>query len=204
MNPVKGVTWWDIFWSHATTSDEFFYRNIILALLFVIFLVTLHFASPAIKKWVIIILTFLAGLFFTLEFFLPPHTLPDQTMGNAITPWVKPASNFIMFSTMWMFGLGIISLVKVHFQKIAAKNKESINSYAFFIAMIAIMITGFASNIGKIDGTASITYNALFQILQNLDSAMFALLAFYITSAAYRAFRIRTPESALLMIGPNR
>ncbi|MEI6521738.1 MAG: hypothetical protein WCO98_17145, partial [bacterium] len=101
------MTWWQTFWSHANTSDEFFFRNIILALLFVIFIVTLHYSSPTGKKWVIIVLTFLAGLFFTLEFFLPPHNLPHNTKGNVITPWVEPASNFIMFSTMWMLGLGI-------------------------------------------------------------------------------------------------
>jgi hypothetical protein len=194
------MTWWQTFWSHANTSDEFFFRNIILALLFVIFIVTLHFSSPTVKKWVIIALTFIAGLFFTLEFFLPPHNLPNNSKGNIITPWVEPASNFIMFSTMWMLGLGIISLVKVHIQKIITKNKESINSYAFFAALLAMLITGFVSNIGKNDGTATITYNALYKILVNLDSAMFALLAFYITSAAYRAFRIRTAESALLMV----
>ena len=43
-----------------------------------------------------------------------------------------------------------------------------------------------------------ILYNGLFI---SLGSAMFSLLGFYIASAAYRAFRIRSPEAALMMLG---
>jgi hypothetical protein len=200
------MTWWQIFWSHAQNSNEFFFRNMILTILFVVFLVTLHYSSPTVKKWVIIALTFLAGLLFTLEFFLPPLDIHNPAKGNIMTPWVVPSSEFIMFSITWMLGLGVISLFKVHLKKIMTKNKESINSYAFFVAMIAMIIVGFASNLREKPNAPpsiepfQITFNALYQILQNLDTAMFALLAFYITSAAYRAFRIRTAESALLMI----
>lgn len=46
-------------------------------------------------------------------------------------------------------------------------------------------------------GAYSILYDGLFV---SLGSAMFSLLGFYIAAAAYRAFRVRSAESALMMI----
>lgn len=44
------------------------------------------------------------------------------------------------------------------------------------------------------------TYTYLFDgVMQNVDAAMFSLVAFYILSAAYRAFRLRSVESSILM-----
>jgi hypothetical protein len=44
------------------------------------------------------------------------------------------------------------------------------------------------------------TYEVLFNgLLMPLQAATFSLLAFYIASAAYRAFRIQTAEAALMM-----
>lgn len=49
-------------------------------------------------------------------------------------------------------------------------------------------------------GWADIGFAYLFEgLLNNLDAAMFSLIAFYILSAAYRAFRIRSVESTILM-----
>jgi len=49
--------------------------------------------------------------------------------------------------------------------------------------------------------TSRLTYNLFFQgLFVALGSAMFSLLGFYIAAAAYRAFRIKTMESTLMML----
>lgn len=52
-----------------------------------------------------------------------------------------------------------------------------------------------------LSSTTKKMYSLLFDgIFTSLGSAMFSLLGFYIASAAYRAFRIRTAESALMTL----
>ena len=78
----------------------------------------------------------------------------------------------------------------------------------------AALLTQFSQDAGKLASSYSIikrahdahstsqrVYDFLFDGLFNqLGSAMFALLGVYIAAAAYRAFRVRTVESGLMMI----
>lgn len=203
-------------------------RGFILAILisitlFVLVMYALHRLPPQGKKWLMIISTFIAGLFCTVEFFWPAHTFPkghplEGQTGNWLTPITTNTMEFLVLVVIWMIGLGVISLVMVHWRLLVSRNPDWYNSLAFFLAMIAIVVVGYMSRTGQyaqvfmethkgtLDGAnavslkAGIAYDSLFAgLLVNLDSAMFALLAFYIASAAYRAFRVRTFEAGLLM-----
>ncbi|HEX2950451.1 MAG TPA: hypothetical protein VHV83_12945 [Armatimonadota bacterium] len=195
-------------WIHPFTPIQhpatFVLALLVSTILFVAVMTALHQLSPQAKKWMTIICTFIAGLFFTLEFAIP-GTIPDPSSGgkqNFITPWIDPVSNFIMYAGAWTLGMGIISLSIVHGKRLLKRTPGWHNSLAFFISMIGIIVVGSLTSIGEKGAPwAKMTYDSLYSgLLINLDSAMFALLAFYIASAAYRAFRIRTVEAALLMI----
>lgn len=184
-------------------TPAFLLALFISLVLFVVVMTSLHQLSQTAKKWLTIICTFVAGLFFMLEFFIP-GTTPDPTTGgsqNFITPWIDPVSDFIMYTGAWTLGMGIISLSLVHGRRLLKRQQGWHNSLAFFIAMIGIVIAGFITSVGtKGPQGARVVYDSLYSgLLINLDSAMFALLAFYIASAAYRAFRVRTIEAGLLM-----
>lgn len=172
--------------------------------LFVAIMSALHRLSPQAKKWFTIVCTFLAGLFFLIEYLWPAKLNPQTgSYETFLTPAVDPVSNYINYVFMWTVLMGLISLMIVHGRRLFARRTGWHNSIAFFLALIAMMVAGLWSQLGQnthAPGAAKF-YTSLFDgLLVNLDAAMFSLLAFYIASAAYRAFRVRTMEAALLMV----
>ena len=190
----------------AQDTPHFVLAIVLSTLVFVGIMWGIQRLAPQPRKWLTIVLTFVAGLFYLLEYMLPLHAVvaPDGSTAqqNFLTPFLRPVSDFNNDTFIWTVGLGIISLAIVHGRRLFSRRPGWHNDLAFFLALISITVVGFASHAGQTGSTlAKFSYNALFNgLLINLDSAMFALLAFYIASAAYRAFRIRSLEAALLMV----
>ena len=168
------------------------------------------------RRWLIIGCTFLAGCFYSMEFFLPVHQLEPGKMGNFLTPWVEPLGFFVMSMGGFAIGLGVVNLAAYHAKAIAGRKQGWENSVVFFLALIAMIVIGIWNvRVGRIaqqikdpgvlkafeHHTKTVTdgYELLFNgMLQPLGATMFSVLAFFIVSAAYRAFRIRTLEAALM------
>lgn len=192
--------------SMAQHSTKWFLVGAIVStLLFVGIMAVLHRLSSKVKKWTTVILTFVAGLYFLLEYLWPLSLNPGTgEMENPITPTVPNVSLFVTDVFLWTLFLGVISLTMVHGRKLLKRLPGWHHSLAFFLSMIAMLVFGFWSRLGTAEHASFIvnrTYLSLYSgLMINLDAAMFSLLAFYIASAAYRAFRIRTVEAALLMI----
>jgi hypothetical protein len=185
-----GPTEWGRFWT------------LVLAAIAVFGLVMwgLHQLSPRAKKWLTIVLTFLAGCYFLLEYFLPVHDAGGGEMVNRITKTVPPVSDFVVVVMVWTLLVGLVSLGAVHGKRLLRREPGWHNSLALYLAFFAIVLVGFGSHMGT-QGAFAVGWSTLYNgVLVNLDSAMFALLAFYISSAAYRAFRVRSVEAVLLMI----
>ncbi len=103
--------------------------------------------------------------------------------------------------------IGVTSLVRLHATKIRDKNKGWGFSLVTIIGLLAMMITGLGlvsqdpeSNL-PLRGTDHPANLWLYDHIQvPLGATMFSLLAFFIASAAYRAFRARSPEATLLLL----
>lgn len=157
------------------------------------------------RRRIILLTTFIGGLFYALEFFLPVSSMPTpanaNNKGNFLTPYVVPFGVITQIVVGWTIGLGIINLTMVHGKRLLKpKQQEAFwNSAAFFICMFLMTWFGIAYELQKNAFNDSI-YKILFVgALQSLDATMFSIIAFYIVSAAYRAFRVRTLEASLLL-----
>lgn len=148
------------------------------------------------RKPLIALVTFLAGLFYAAEFFLPI----DKNQKNVLTDYLVPASKLGSLLGGMTLTLGILSLLRVHGRNIARLRAGWYNSLALLVAMVAMVVFGLMDSYSA-NATAKKVFNVLFEgMLINMDATMFSLIAFYIVSASYRAFRIRSIEATILMI----
>lgn len=139
------------------------------------------------RREVPIIVTFVSGILFLLDYFITIPYVSENVVGKFLD-WAIIVAAFALV-------LGAANLLRIHIQRIVKKKKEWWNSVVLLVAMLVMAI------VPIIWTQQNAVYTFLFQhVFENLNGTMFALLAFYIASAAYRAFRVRTKEAALLLV----
>ena len=132
-----------------------------------------------------LLLCFLCGIFMIAQFFIPPFTsVYDKLL------------NWLMIISIPALVLGVTSLIKLHYTRIVRKTPNMSYSIVAFIAMITMALMGLIGGTGEKTG-----FEWIFKNIQvPMQATMFSLLAFYVASAAYRAFRARTLEATLMLV----
>jgi len=147
------------------------------------------------RKTLPVAVAFLAGFILVLAFFFRGDTLVGGLRDEFI-PWITIVGGFTLL-------LGVASIVRVNFIAVARRKagwpyKILTLLGVFAMAIPSVLPASWSPLFGRSEGSI---YDWLFNYLQSpMMSTMFATLAFYIASAAYRAFRARTPEATLLLI----
>jgi hypothetical protein len=134
----------------------------------------------------LVILTAIVGLiiiaaqFFTVEFI--------KTTGAELQSWG------VIIAALAL-GLAAVNLSRIHIRRITLRRAN----WQYSVALVGILFI--QAIIGFIDTSGGEVYNFGFEnILTPSGAMMFALLAFWIASAAYRAFTARSVDSAILLI----
>jgi hypothetical protein len=145
------------------------------------------------KKEIPLLITFLTGVIIVVTFFIPHQ--PFGGMQQRLLIWYSIVLGFTLL-------LGVDSLLRSNLKKIA--RRQAGWGYA------AVLMAGFvvclaAGAVSLLRDRSLIALNGPFMYVYTymivpLQATMFALLAFFIASAAYRAFRARTLEATLLLI----
>lgn len=167
------------------------------ALLFsVLVFFALQVMPARLRKPLVVLITFLGGLFFAVEFFWPV----GRDGQNFLSPFIKPVADFSQAVGGFAIGVAVYSLLLVHFRAIARQRTGWGFSVALITAMVAICVFGLLGAYRPNRYNQGM-YNLLFVGgLQSLNATMFSIIAFYIVSAAYRAFRIRSVEATILLV----
>ena len=163
-------------------------------LFFALTLVPVKFRKPLIAA-----ITFLGGLYYVLEFFVPVATDGPTAGQNFLTPYVTGVSQINQVLLAFAGGVGIFSLINVHTRSIFRQRTGWGFSLTLLAALFSIAIFGILKEVRPNSYNVGM-YSLLFDgALQKLQSAMFSIISFYIVSASYRAFRIRSVEATLLL-----
>lgn len=139
------------------------------------------------KKTIPLVLAFIIGCFMAIQFFVP-HRYVQGTV-EEINRW----TNLIWAAALI---LGTLSLTRHLLLKIRDKKQGWGYSIIALVAMVFTLLIGFIT--GMRDG--SLFMQVFKYILAPLEATTFSLLAFYIASAAFRAFRARNLEATLLLV----
>lgn len=141
------------------------------------------------------------GILFMIQYFIPHQH--SQTLFDYYTEWAPIVGAFALV-------LGVGSLTRLHMHKIKRKAKNWPYSWAVLIPLYLLPIFallmpesmggGITQGMGGDRLTQGVFDFAYLNIQVSIQSTMFSLLAFYIASAAFRAFRAKSALATVLLI----
>jgi hypothetical protein len=133
------------------------------------------------------IVMLLLGTYMAVQYYIPHSSF--QTPKNLMLQWKQPLNGFIII-------LAILSIAGVHIRKIIKQQKRWGYSLITLVSMLAMVIAGLAG--GVQDG--SLFSKWFTYLISPIEATMFALLAFFVGSAAFRAFKARSAAATILLL----
>lgn len=140
------------------------------------------------RKEIPLLICFVTGVVVLVEYFLAPAVPASKTYAQMLQNWGTVVSGFAMF-------VAATNLALVNLRRADPKRNKEWHNPVLLLVSMAVM-----AFIGLFVGERTSVYQFLFtKVYQPLGSAMFALMVFFIASAAHRAFRAKSVEAALLL-----
>ncbi len=149
------------------------------------------------RRTIPILITVVVGWVLIVADFIPHR--PFGNLGDRF-------SLYFDIIAVFAFILGGGNLCRVHINKIKRKRKDWPFSFVTLVGFFGMLAAGLLkiNNPGGIQGDVAAVeslFNDIYmQVFTPLQASMFALLAFFVGSASYRAFRAKTTEATILLV----
>lgn len=141
------------------------------------------------KRQFPLLIIFTFGVFMLLQYFVP-HESSEFLYEFIALDWPPIIGVFAL-------ALGIISLVRVSISRVRKRGDNWQYSLVTLIGLLAMLAAGSPWLGGQNSNVVQWQFD---YIMRPITATMFSLLAFFIASAAYRAFRARSVLATLLLV----
>lgn len=147
------------------------------------------------KRQVPLIITFFVGTLLIISVFVPP--LGDLERDFTL---------FFDIIAVFAFFLGGGNLLRIHLLKLAKRRRDWGFSVVTVVGFLFMLVIGLFKihNPGGIAAAVDAEgswFKVMFDnVINPLQSTMYSLLAFFVASASYRAFRAKNREATMLLI----
>jgi hypothetical protein len=141
------------------------------------------------RREVPLVLTAMVGITMIIAHFIPPFNI----LKDLFEDWFFIIAAFAIY-------LGILNLILINGDKIYKKQKGWPFGVVVILGFLMITIIGiFFSGGRSFQDPGTRFYYLYMNVYYPLSATMFALLAFFVASASYRAFRARNIEATMLL-----
>jgi len=142
------------------------------------------------RREIPMIITAFVGIVFIIQYFIPHFPF------NMLNAWFSDWFSIIGACAIW---LGALNLMKISVDNVYRKKSDWVYSGIIVAGFLATVIIGLVGGSDFRDfGTG---FDWIYRhIYTPLSATMFALLAFFVASASYRAFRARNVDATLLLL----
>jgi hypothetical protein len=141
------------------------------------------------RREIPLLITGIVGVVFVVSYFVPHW--PFSRMNGWFSDWFS----IVQSCAIW---LGALNLMKISLQKVIKRRSDWGYGVVIVASFLIMVIVGFAEGEGfREPGTK---FDWLYEFVYTpLSATMFAILAFFVASASYRAFRARNVEATQLL-----
>jgi hypothetical protein len=143
-----------------------------------------------VKREIPIVITLVAGLFMLVAFFVPHPQVRNL---------YEDMQNWAIVVVGCTYVLGVANLLRINLRQISRRERDWPFKLVLIAGLLVTMAVGFSewTHYTDVDSRFQWIYTTFYS---PMTATMFSLLAFFIASAAFRAFRIRSVEAMLLAI----
>ncbi|HIH88473.1 TPA: hypothetical protein HA344_04585 [Candidatus Bathyarchaeota archaeon] len=151
--------------------------------------------SQVYKRELVFIVTGVVALVMMLDYFFGKN-IPGLSGSGGIAGQLQ---TWALIIQLMAIGLGAINLIQVHYRQISRKTDMAIYSIIFMVFFAFLLLLGLYK---LFTGVELYPYTWVFaNVYTSLGTTLYAITGFFVFSAAYRAFRARNVDAAILLIG---